>query len=128
MRGFWLIFLLFLTLKGFSQDSTFIKVSAVVDTIPKTYKSSYKVLARKLCDSLKGEEEKAKAIALWIIKNIDYDVKMYEKGNFKKQKSNEVLKKRKGICEGYSNLFKDMCEQVGVRAYVVTGYSKAGNF
>ena len=128
MRGFWLIFLLFLTLKGFSQDSTFIKVSAVVDTIPKTYKSSYKVLARKLCDSLKGEEEKAKAIALWIIKNIDYDVKMYEKGNFKKQKSNEVLKKRKGICEGYSNLFKDMCEQVGVRTYVVTGYSKAGNF
>ncbi len=128
MRAFWLIILLLFTCKGFSQDSTFTKVSKAVDTVPKTYKSSYKVLARKLCDSLKGEEEKAKAIALWIIKNIDYDVKMYEKGHFKKQKSDEVLKKKKAICEGYSNLFKDMCEQVGIRAYVVTGYSKAGNY
>lgn len=128
MRGFWLIFFIFFTIKGFSQDSTFIKISKVVDTLPKTYTTSYKVLARKLCDSLKNEEEKAKAIALWIAKNIDYDVKMYEKGHFKKQKSSEVLKKRKAICEGYSNLFKDMCEQVGVRAYVVTGYSKAGNY
>ena len=128
MRGFWLIFFIFFTIKGFSQDSTFIKVSKAVDTLPKTYTSSYKILARKLCDSLKNDEEKAKAIALWITKNIDYDVKMYEKGHFKKQKSSDVLKKRKAICEGYSNLFKDMCDQVGVRSYVVTGYSKAGNY
>ena len=128
MKGFWLLLLLFLCNSVFSQDSTFLKVNSVVDTLPKTYTSSYKILARKLCDSLKNDEEKAKAIALWIIRNVEYDVKMYEKGRFKKQKSDEVLKKKKAICEGYSNLFKDMCNYVGIRAYVVTGYSKAGNY
>ncbi len=111
-----------------AQDSTFIKVSRTVDTLSEVYTKSYKTLSKKLTDSLKTDEEKIKALCLWIMKNIDYDVKMYEKGRFKRLKPNQVLKKRKAICQGYSDLFTAMCDYIGIRSYVVTGYSKSGNY
>ena len=35
----------------------------------------------------------------------------------------KLLKKRKAVCQGYSNVFSFLCNQSGIRSFVVTGYA-----
>jgi transglutaminase/protease-like cytokinesis protein 3 len=39
-----------------------------------------------------------------------------------------VLRSKKAVCEGYSMLFKRMCDIAGLRAQVLTGYIKTKDY
>lgn len=39
--------------------------------------------------------------------------------------SQSVLNRGKGVCAGYANLFKDLCDIVGAECVKVSGFSKA---
>ncbi len=89
------------------------------------------------------EIQKARAIYIWIIENISYDYKTFNKKKktikirckssqdceLKKAKWNEnyinkVFNKKKGVCAGYSELYKKMCNLAGVKCEVIEGYIK----
>jgi transglutaminase/protease-like cytokinesis protein 3 len=36
----------------------------------------------------------------------------------------EILQKRKAVCQGYSGLFKALCDEAGIRCELIPGYSK----
>lgn len=91
---------------------------------PKSVSRNYKNLAHHLCDNLEGDAQKVNAIYNWITHNIRYDVKALQKGELKRLSTKQVLKKRKALCDGYSELFSDMCNEAGVRAVVVSGYGR----
>jgi len=40
---------------------------------------------------------------------------------------NEILNTREGVCRDYSSLYADICEKVGIKAIVVSGYTKIDN-
>ena len=98
-------------------------------------------LAKTITASFDTQEEKAEAIYYWVTHNISYDYKLYEKmkkskGNKKKYSKKELeqkerkeiaktLKSKKGICQQYSNVFKALCEAVGIQCILVSGYAKA---
>jgi len=75
--------------------------------------------------------DQSRAIFIWIAKNIQYDIDNMFAINFY-QKTNEiidkVLKTRKGICMSYAELFNDIANKVGVKTYVISGYTKQNGF
>ncbi len=65
-----------------------------------------------------------KAIHDWICDNIAFDVELYFSGKPSKQDYESVLKKKKAVCSGYTNLMTQMCTLAGIEAIGIEGYSK----
>lgn len=100
-------------------------------------------LARQLTEPFSTEKEKARAIFSWIAQNVRYDCKKFknpEKVRFNGSSKEDVqrqrqeweadqlrqtLRKKKGVCEDYSRLFKAMCDAVGLEAVVIDGTGRS---
>ena len=62
---------------------------------------------------------------VWIVDNIEYDNAAVEHGAERINHSNQdVLDRKKAVCQGYSNLFQEMCTYSNIRCEVIIGYSK----
>ena len=103
-------------------------------------------LARWLTSPYKTELEKTRAIFRWITENISYKLKGPHKGPFKPLKYladdgadtsitlktlNErvagiVLTRRLAVCDGYSRLFKTLCDYAGLKSEIITGFARSG--
>ena len=66
------------------------------------------------------EEEKARAIYIWLADNIAYDVENVFSDNRKPPK----LNMKKGVCSDYANLFVQTAKIVDLDAYTVQGFTK----
>ena len=91
---------------------------------PKEYEKDIKTLTQYLIVPAKNDLDKTRLIFIWISKNINYDDYAYNTGKYKDYSAENVLKTRKAICEGYSNIFKSMCLEAGLEAEKVVGYAK----
>lgn len=71
-------------------------------------------------------EMKVRAFFTWITDNIRYDVAEFEstQPDFVKQEAAQVFRNKKGICEGYSNLFKAFCDLSSIKCFVVGGHCR----
>jgi hypothetical protein len=143
MKMTFTIWLLLLTLTVFSQGpmKPANKINeAVRNGDPAT-------LSYLLTDGIATDKEKVKAIFHWITDNIEY-YRPTEKSFRKKNKNSplpadepddgaplpalsdrvasKVLKDGRGVCEGYSRLFKSLCDYACIPATIVTGYARAG--
>ncbi len=81
-------------------------------------------LTEYLTKNSSTETEKAAAIFTWIANNIKYDVKALRKNKIKYYTPEETLTTKKGVCMHYSELFAEMCNIAGIKAFVVHGYAK----
>ncbi|HPG12234.1 MAG TPA: transglutaminase domain-containing protein [Chitinophagaceae bacterium] len=109
------------------------------------YKNDLKTLTKELTSSYTEQLLKVRAIFKWITDNIQYDYKYYNKYYYKgkepaaykcKNKKaceakriawelkyvDKILRKKKAVCQGYSMLFKKMCEIAGLESEVIPGY------
>ena len=111
-------------------QADFSKVDAHARSIPFPGKHNVAQLAGNLTAGLKTEKEKARAIFVWIAENIRYDVKTAIDDDaaadavIERQQATAVLKSKKAICEGYSNLFDALCAAAGLNAVQASGFSK----
>ncbi len=119
----------FLLGEGRAQDFT--KVDAHARSISFTTRQDIRALAQTLSEGCKTEKETARAFFVWIANNIEYDVKTYTtkdeielKERIAQQMPYRVLRSKKAVCEGYSNLFVALCEAVDIQALKVTGITK----
>ena len=71
-----------------------------------------------------GGANKVKALHDWICDNIAYDTELYFNGGPARQDYESVLKKRKALCSGYTNLMTVMCRMAGIEAIGIEGFSK----
>ena len=102
-------------------------------------------LSRELTKGLTSDREKVKAIFYWITENISYTVRTpvsrSRKAPFLANDPDDtslvlrpldervalnVLRKGTAVCDGYSRLFKILCEYAGIEARVITGYARTG--
>ncbi len=102
-----------------------------VDTVPVKFKVSIQTMVDYLIEDDYGERDKARAIYMWMIRNITWDknsVDLFLKtGNRKDLKPNtpeSVFKTGKGVCGGFSHLFKKMVNLAGLDAISIFGYYK----
>jgi hypothetical protein len=121
--------LLLFSVQFSAQD--FSKVDAQARATPSPKNQDIQQLADALSKGCATEKEKARAIYVWIADKIRYDVKSFEKRDdsdpaktIAKQVPAQVLKSKKAVCAGYSNLFCALCKAAGIEAIQVTGISK----
>lgn len=120
-----LYFCTFLTLQFvFAQKPEFAEIDEHVRSTPDHYTSSVEELSAYLSSTAKNKEEIIRSFYVWIAENIDYDVKALSIPGQTRIKPEDVLQKKKAVCEGYSILFKAFCDEANIKCYVIPGYSK----
>jgi len=103
------------------------KVDGKMSQIPDSLTKSTRGLAKYINANFSSQSDKSRAVFIWISRNIKYNVENMYLINFYENTDdiiNEVLKKRKGICMHYAELFNDISRKVGLKTYVIQGYTK----
>lgn len=73
------------------------------------------------------DSEKIWIVYVWIAENIQYDLESLKFQQIGKIAPSEVLAHGKCICQGFSNLFKYICERLGFECIKISGYSKGAD-
>lgn len=94
-------------------------------------KQDLTVLAQALGKGLETEKEKVRAFYVWIAANIEYDIKTFENRKEIEQEEwlamqapQQVLRSKRAVCDGYSNLLVALCKSSHIAAFKVAGYVK----
>jgi hypothetical protein len=103
------------------------------------------ILSKELTAPYSTDREKVRSIFKWITENIAYQAKPITNRKIRhtgftpsdddtvalkplsERVAELVLSRREAYCDGYSRLFKTLCDYAGIRAEVVSGYAN-GNF
>jgi transglutaminase/protease-like cytokinesis protein 3 len=107
--------------------------------------ASPQALCYKITSPYKTDLQKVRAIVQWIAENISYNVRPYysnqqspfllyyneanDTGALKslsERVAEGVLMRRVAFCDGYSRLFKTLCDYAGIKAEVILGYARTG--
>lgn len=84
-------------------------------------------LAAKLTRPFRDEFDKVRSIYMWVTKFITYDYIGLESKNTIVVYS-DVLKYRRGVCQGYSSLFTYLCNRAGIASKMVFGKTQSGEW
>lgn len=95
----------------------------IQENIFKQPQKTLPLLVKNLVGNSQSTTEKVKILHDWICDNIAYDTAIFS-GSAGKQDYVSVLKKRKAVCSGYTNLMCEMCSLADVEAIGISGYSK----
>tara|TARA_R110002051_G_scaffold325457_1_gene427963 strand:- start:306 stop:1490 length:1185 start_codon:yes stop_codon:yes gene_type:complete len=126
MTKFLPILLFFLSIVPLFGQSVYSEIDQTSKQVPKQLKSAAQIAAH-LTRDLKKEEDKVRAIYIWITHNIQYDMTLVKNPVTYTEQINiadEALKNRKGVCEHYAQLFQQMCAAIGITSYVIPGYTR----
>ncbi|HRG37770.1 MAG TPA: transglutaminase domain-containing protein [Bacteroidia bacterium] len=125
---------------AYTASVNFTAVDKHALNLPSKYKT-IQSLATDLFQPFSTQQEKVRAIFMWITNNISYDCVAYHSKKStrvsftystqqelaeKKEKyyfdyATRVLQSRKAVCEGYAALFNALCKQAGIQSEVVIG-------
>lgn len=115
--------------KVYAKHPDFDRIDQHARSAPARVTNDLHQLATYLSQPAANDREKVRSFYVWITNNIAYDVqafRQYRPGRYEKVRPEEVLKKRKAVCQGYAELFQALCQRKGIACYVVPGYSKGG--
>src|SRR3954469_11498263 len=128
--------LLLFTSACFSQDKkfSFHNVDQKVLSLPPFNSADIGQLSALLTKDYSAEAEKARAIYVWVANNISYNVPKYDEWRKKQnnpqtkqdvsEAAENIMVKRKAVCEGYSNLVKALCDKAGITCAVIEGIGR----
>lgn len=124
-RNSLLIYLFLISVSGFGNNS-FASVDKRSQTVPDSL-TGYREIAAYLSQDLKTDTEKARALYIWLSRNIQYNLS--QKNSDESYQSveeiiEEALETKTGVCQHYAELFHAMGQSVGLETYVITGYTR----
>lgn len=110
-----------------NQELDTIRLNKIAGLASKEAKSWTKV-ARLIGDSCKSELERVYTIYTYIAGSYKYDLnrlKLIQKRKIKRELYlSEVIKRKKGVCGDFANLFLTLCDSLEIGCFRVSGYSK----
>jgi hypothetical protein len=98
-----------------------------ISKIPASSCGSTEGIAGYINSNFKTDEDKIRAVFYWTTSNISYDVENMFAQNFSEtpqEKITKTLKTRKGVCIHYAEVFNKISNKVGVKCFVIEGYTK----
>lgn len=95
------------------------KADSIALHFPKKKYKTVSTVAELLTQDLPTEHEKFRAIFRWITDNIEYNKTAQNVAD-----ADKVVRKNKAVCQGFSNLLKEMCSVVGIPCEMITGFTK----
>ncbi|VBB45851.1 conserved hypothetical protein [uncultured Paludibacter sp.] len=117
--------------KTVRQLDPYQKIDKTVLQLPDSLSKTSKDIAAYIASKFEEPNDRARAAFVWIASNIQYDIKNMLAVDFDGDKNeivNKVLKNRKGICMHYAELYSSVSNQLGIKTYVIVGYTKPKNF
>ena len=128
MRIFLIFSLVLMTLFSFGQNAAnYSYVDNKMSSIPENSTTTTTGIADYINSNFTSQDEKIRAVYIWIVSNIAYDVpNMYQLNNLDSPevKITNTLKTRKGVCIHYAEVFNDIANKAGVKTYIIGGYTK----
>ncbi|WP_185965887.1 transglutaminase domain-containing protein [Flavobacterium sp. ZT3R18] len=122
---FW--FLMF-TVIAFGQTKvTYTLVDSKMDKIPHDLSTTTTGIAEYINTSFKSDNDKVRAAFYWAASNIRYDIENIESIDYKEisqDKIKNAVLTKKGVCIHYAEVFNDIAKRVGVKSYLIYGYTK----
>ncbi len=99
--------------------------------IPDSLTKTTIAIARYVAANFKSDSEQTRAVFAWMANHIEYDlanmyaINFYEKSE---EKIAKVLSTRRGICDAYAATFAEILNKLGIKSFVVEGYTKQAGF
>jgi hypothetical protein len=100
------------------------KLDSFARKAPKEYEKDVETLARYLITPAKSEIERVRVLFTWVATHINYDDVAFNSGNIRASPAENVLLTKKAVCDGYSNLLKELCVAAGLESEKIIGYAK----
>ncbi len=82
-----------------------------------------KELAEEITLDITDQYNQVKAIHDWVATNIYYDYDALSSGNYQNMDAENVLRTKRGVCEGYANLMAALVRSKGIPCRVQGGYA-----
>lgn len=121
------LFLLF-TIVSFGQaKGIYTLIDAKMDKIPNDLSVTTTGIADYINANFKSENDKVRAVFYWTASNIRYDIENMESIDYKEisqDKIKNALLNKKGVCIHYAEVFNDIAQKIGLKSYIVYGYTK----
>ena len=139
-----LLLLVLLVFNGYCFAQNYQSVDSIVDLYPEKF-NSIDAFAAKVESDFKTDLEKVRAVYYWVSNNIRYNYKDYDNRfnrrgtsisyqdeedyqrrlyNLERKYAERVLKSKKAICEGYSQLLRFTYEVLNIECEVISGFAK----
>jgi len=127
MRPIIIILILFLSIPCFSQKSAFENIAPIINKIPKSKSTATESVANYIKSEFKHKEDQLKAAFYWTATNIDYAVEDLTKDFLYESDQaliNDALRKKRGVCQAFAEIFSELAIKLGFDSYVISGYSR----
>jgi hypothetical protein len=121
------IIIVFFYTDVFSQQTNFAVIDSFSINIGKADSLTVQQLTYKLTDRYKDPALKVRSIYTWVAHNISYDCPAFHSEGRRKIEPQDVFKLRKAVCEGYANLFREMCSLANVQCVTIDGFARNGS-
>ena len=125
MAKYLYILILLLSFNNVNGNPKYEEIDKKSKIVPDSLKTSEEI-AKYLTLELKSEDEKVRALHIWITHNIKYDLSLLNRDvtytSYNKL-VDDTINSGKGICDNYSQLFHYMCNSIGIESYVIVGYT-----
>lgn len=122
------LFLLFFAQFSIGQTATdYSIIDKKIALIPDNLTTTTSGIASYINSNFKTETEKIRATFYWTASNISYDIpNMNQPNNMdsSQEKIAKTLESKKGVCIHYAEAFNDIATKVGVKTYIISGYTK----
>lgn len=123
MKLLYTLLIMFITALNSISAQDYSKADEHARSIPKT--KNLEQLSAKLTTPYTDTLLKYRAIFTWVAENIKYDCDAFHNPDKGAYSAEDVLRKGKSVCSGYSNLFEELCKQSGLECVTIDGWSKS---
>jgi hypothetical protein len=120
-------FLMFTVISFGQAKVTYTLVDSKMDKIPHDLSTTTTGISEYINANFKSENDKVRAAFYWTASNIRYDIENIESIDYKEisqDKIKNAVLTKKGVCIHYAEVFNDIAKRVGVKSYLVYGYTK----
>ncbi len=110
-----------------AQDKSIRLVDKTMRKIPESSTHSVQGLADYINTKFSTQSNKSRAIFIWVVKNIAYDLdSMFVNRTYQTltEVTDRTLRTKKGICFDFAVIFNEIAHKVGLKSYVILGYTK----
>jgi hypothetical protein len=116
----------FMLMLYFSNAQSLTAEDQLALKIPQAETYSSKGISSYVKSNFTSDSARARALFVWVANNIGYDVEMLklQKNNLLQINTEAVLKTRKTICQGYSELLVELYTECNIPALLVSGYTR----
>lgn len=122
------LFILLFTISFNAQNKNYYRLIQYAEKTPKSQTKDIAALSKYLAKGAKTKKELVQLIYYWISLNIEYDTESFQNNTIENVTAEKTFLNRKSVCNGYANLFKQICDYSKIKCEVINGYSKQSNY